>query len=753
MERRRRRRRRRVLETATTTAAKTTIAEIAPSSFHGGGYDGELVSETFDELYSPTTRGRRRRRREGFEGGGEVEEDHDDDDDGGGNARGGVGGGHGRRKPYLPQWLIDRAASLGYVRPTFLQKRALDVLLPSHRHDFHDDDDDDDDYNHRDEGERGGDYHDDVDDYDDARDAVLHGQTGSGKTLAYLLPLLGRIDPNRSATQAVVVVPTRELGHQVVRVARRLGAGIVGDGGGLGDDDDDDDYVVGGANVEDVVGGDLDPVDNSAGDDDIVNLMMNGNVDEMIGGEIIEKCNNPNNRITIMSILQGSSNFSRQRAWSKSDPPHVIVGTPEELTKMIVKGGILRGGSSSMMNVGMVVVDEVDACFSSTSISWKGGGGGRGVGGGGRGGSALHELLSRHLNPTYRVVETAVANMSVGGGGVGDDGPGKDGPTRTFRLSTSTSSSDDGDRRGMDQRAHRVRPRQTIFASATIPQHNHFARQCAKNGWTLRGAPVRVNVSPGELMPPTLDHVYVVCRDESNKVGGLRRWLKRELGGGDDDRPVSGAKGSTTRSYDDGDVAIAASANDDCRVLIFCNDGRQLDALAEMLARDWNGIIWKEGCYDLPAATIGAYDLTAGYDAVISTLRMNDSLGARAAAMGGFRGPPTKKTVPWDDDGVVRNAKLRIMISTDLAARGLDVPNVSHVINFDLPIDGDGGYDAYVHRGGRAGRLGRRGKVMSLVTSDQEFVLERLANKLSLDLKCVARQEGRGKKNSASLNK
>jgi superfamily II DNA/RNA helicase len=263
-------------------------------------------------------------------------------------------------------------------------------------------------------------------------------------------------------------------------------------------------------------------------------------------------------------------------------------------------------------------------------------------------------------------------------------------------------------------------------------------------------------------MPPTLDHVYVVCRDESNKVGGLRRWLRRELGVGDEDRSTrTSSKRSKTRSYDDGDDAIVASTDDDRRVLIFCNDGRQLDALAEILARDWNGIVWKEGCYDPGTATMGAFakskkmrdddvgvDLSAGYDAVISTLRLDDSLGARAAAMGGFRGPSTTTTVPRDDDGGVgNNARLRIMLSTDLAARGLDVSNVSHVINFDLPIDGDGGYDAYVHRGGRAGRLGRRGKVMSLVTSDQEFVLERLANKLSLDLKCVARQEGRGKKN------
>ncbi len=161
-----------------------------------------------------------------------------------------------------------------------------------------------------------------------------------------------------------------------------------------------------------------------------------------------------------------------------------------------------------------------------------------------------------------------------------------------------------------------------------------------------------------------------------------------------------------------------------------------LDALVGMLARDWNGIIWKEGCNNPATAMIGAYDkskqslkddgvnLSMGYNTIYSMLRLDDLLGARAAAMGGFRGLPTTTTIPRDDDGAVRNAKLCIMISTDLAMHSLDVPNVSHIINFNLPINGNGGYNAYVHGGGRAGRLGMRGKVMSLVTSDQEFVLE-----------------------------
>lgn len=52
------------------------------------------------------------------------------------------------------------------------------------------------------------------------------------------------------------------------------------------------------------------------------------------------------------------------------------------------------------------------------------------------------------------------------------------------------------------------------------------------------------------------------------------------------------------------------------------------------------------------------------------------------------------------------------MVATDVAARGLDIPNVSHVINFDPPKQ----YDDYVHRIGRTGRADKTGKALTFVT-------------------------------------
>jgi superfamily II DNA/RNA helicase len=54
---------------------------------------------------------------------------------------------------------------------------------------------------------------------------------------------------------------------------------------------------------------------------------------------------------------------------------------------------------------------------------------------------------------------------------------------------------------------------------------------------------------------------------------------------------------------------------------------------------------------------------------------------------------------------------VQILVATDVAARGLDIKDVSHVINYDLPQS----YDDYVHRIGRAGRAGKYGKALTFV--------------------------------------
>jgi ATP-dependent RNA helicase DeaD len=75
-----------------------------------------------------------------------------------------------------------------------------------------------------------------------------------------------------------------------------------------------------------------------------------------------------------------------------------------------------------------------------------------------------------------------------------------------------------------------------------------------------------------------------------------------------------------------------------------------------------------------------------------------------------------------------RENSVEILVATDVAARGLDVENVSHVINYDLPDDPD----QYVHRIGRTGRAGRKGVAISFVTPRERRlfgVIERIVGK------------------------
>jgi superfamily II DNA/RNA helicase len=72
--------------------------------------------------------------------------------------------------------------------------------------------------------------------------------------------------------------------------------------------------------------------------------------------------------------------------------------------------------------------------------------------------------------------------------------------------------------------------------------------------------------------------------------------------------------------------------------------------------------------------------------------------------------------------------EVEVLVATDVAARGIDVADIAHVVNFDAPGD----RDAYVHRVGRTGRAGRFGTGTSFVLSDQAAEMRRIARDLGL---------------------
>lgn len=80
--------------------------------------------------------------------------------------------------------------------------------------------------------------------------------------------------------------------------------------------------------------------------------------------------------------------------------------------------------------------------------------------------------------------------------------------------------------------------------------------------------------------------------------------------------------------------------------------------------------------------------------------------------------------------GKIRSATLRFLVATDVAARGIDISDLSHVIMFDVPQDPE----YYVHRSGRTARAGKSGVNVVLVTSREESSLKSITRKFGIDI-------------------
>jgi len=101
-----------------------------------------------------------------------------------------------------------------------------------------------------------------------------------------------------------------------------------------------------------------------------------------------------------------------------------------------------------------------------------------------------------------------------------------------------------------------------------------------------------------------------------------------------------------------------------------------------------------------------------------STVELSEKLEARgfsaAAINGDLAQNQREKTIAR-----LKNGKLDILVATDVAARGLDVPRISHVVNYDIPYD----TEAYVHRIGRTGRAGKKGDAILFVAPREKRML------------------------------
>lgn len=77
-----------------------------------------------------------------------------------------------------------------------------------------------------------------------------------------------------------------------------------------------------------------------------------------------------------------------------------------------------------------------------------------------------------------------------------------------------------------------------------------------------------------------------------------------------------------------------------------------------------------------------------------------------------------------------REGKIRVLVATDVAARGLDIEDLSLVVNLDPPIDSE----HYVHRVGRTGRMGRNGLAVSILAPKEQFIIRKFARELGIEI-------------------
>lgn len=105
--------------------------------------------------------------------------------------------------------------------------------------------------------------------------------------------------------------------------------------------------------------------------------------------------------------------------------------------------------------------------------------------------------------------------------------------------------------------------------------------------------------------------------------------------------------------------------------------------------------------------------------------RVYDTLSAR-----GFSAAPIHGDIPQAKRNAVmqrfRNGRFDVLVATDVAARGLDVPDISHVFNYHMPFDSK----SYVHRVGRTGRAGRKGTAITLVTPAEYRQMQRIQKRV-----------------------
>ncbi|KAJ4812085.1 DEAD-box ATP-dependent RNA helicase 47B [Rhynchospora pubera] len=112
-----------------------------------------------------------------------------------------------------------------------------------------------------------------------------------------------------------------------------------------------------------------------------------------------------------------------------------------------------------------------------------------------------------------------------------------------------------------------------------------------------------------------------------------------------------------------------------------------------------------------------------------------EARGMKAAELHGDLGKLARSTILKK----FKDGELRVLVTNELSARGLDVPECDLVVNLDLPTDSV----HYAHRAGRTGRLGRKGSVLSICEEKEVFIVKKMRRQLGVGIKPCEFKEGK----------